>query len=278
MNWKRIRQIVFYAFASLVLFVAFLYWRFPSDLFREIIAARVADLSPGTSVTVERVKPGFPPGLRLEKALLWFDDRMEAHFRVETTELRPDLGKLFSGLIQVDGDLRAYGGMGQGTFKQEGLPGRKGPIHVNLKFDHLALQEIAYLRHTLGRTVTGKLKGTLTYNRSGKAPGAGRLDFRVANGVYPLLENTFGLDRIDFREIYGQLAWNEKTLKVERIYLTGEKARIVLKGEIALNAEDFNASGLNLTASVELPSMNNAKGILTITGTVFAPVVAFKMG
>jgi hypothetical protein len=76
----------------------------------------------------------------------------------------------------------------------------------------------------------------------------------------------------------GQLAWTDKTLKVERIYLTGEKARIVLKGEIALNAEDFNASGLNLTASVELPSMNNAKGILTITGTILAPVVAAKMG
>jgi hypothetical protein len=89
------------------------------------MAARVADLSPATSLTVERVKPLFPPGLRLEKALLWFDDRMEAHLRVETAELRPELGKLFSGLIQVQGDLRAYGGMGQGAFKLEGFPANK---------------------------------------------------------------------------------------------------------------------------------------------------------
>ncbi len=130
-----------------------------------------------------------------------------------------------------------------------------------MNFENLDIEKCSYLREKLGRRVTGKLGGSFTYDSDSK------LTFNIQKGSYPLLENVFGFDKLDFNAIDGQVSLKNGVVKISKLTLKGEKINYSLKGDISLNAQLKN-SVINLSGTFEILALNSKKGTILITGTL----------
>lgn len=272
-KWIRIRWAGVYCLFFLIVFVAGLFWLFPADIFKEVASARVADLNPACSLFIKDVAPEFPLGLRLEKAELRFNHLAESSLEADSIRIYPNVGKLFDGRTELDLDIRGYGGRASGTVGYAGILSPQVPSRAEVKFENMATQNVAYLKHVLGRQVFGKLKGSISFARKNKeTAGAGRLDFNIQNGSYPLQGKIMGIDKLEFTQIEGQLVMAEKSIKIEFININGEKIRCTVKGEVTIDPADFRNSQINMTGNLELKAMNNQKVVFAVTGTLMNPV------
>ena len=272
-KWKRVRWIGIYGIFFLVVFVACLFWRFPSQIFKEVVSARVGDLHPALSLFIKDMAPEFPLALRLEKTELRFNKLAESNLEADSIRIYPDVGRLFEGRTDLDLDIRAYGGRASGTVGYDGILSVRAPFKGDVKFENMATQNIACLKHILGRQVFGKLKGSISYGRKTKeSAGAGRLDFNIQNGSYPLQGKIMGIEKLDFTQLEGQLVMAEKSIKIEYINMNGEKIRCTVKGEVTIDPADFRNSQINMTGNLELKAMNNQKVVFSVTGTLMNPI------
>jgi type II secretion system protein N len=136
----------------------------------------------------------------------------------------------------------------------------------------LRIDKWAWLRELFARQVTGTLKGTIAFSGTAEAlkNGMGTVDFTLTNGTYPLQESFLGLEKIDYSRVEGKASFRNGALKITQLTLTGDKLRCSLKGNILL-ADDFQASQIDLSGTIELPLMGNKRVTLTIGGTVGNP-------
>jgi type II secretion system protein N len=274
MTWKRIRLICGYTLFAMAVFFACLYWRFPADMFKEIVVAKFTDAYPTCSIAMKDVIPDFPPGLRIEKMELRFSSAAEAGIVLDSVTVRPDFWKLFEGKINLELLLVGYGGRAAGHLDVPGFFAAGNAVKGDLKFDNLLTQNIAYLKYLLGRQMTGKLKGSISYADKGKEASGmtGRLDFNILNGSYPLADRAMGIDKLDFTQIEGQINLLEKGVRIEFINLNGEKVRCAIKGDVVIDQADFRNSQLNITGNLELRTLNSQKVNFSITGTFMNPI------
>ena len=274
MTKKTLKYTFLYIVTCLLTVILFLYLRFPSDIFRDVVIDRVTEIYPGATITLGDVRPDFSPGITLTNIEIRPSNRTSSDVQAETVTIIPDLWKLAKGLTTLHLNAHGYDGRLDGDLNFNNFLSTKGPVNAEIKFENMTLQKIGYIKDLFGRHMTGKLRGTLTFQSKGQTwtDGTGRLDFTLLNGAYPLLENIFGIDRFDFTTVEGQIDLAEKILKIGKLNLNGDKVRCMLKGEITVNPEDFNNSQLNLTGGLEIRSMNNKKVPLSITGTFAKPV------
>ena len=274
MTKKTLKYGVLYVVVGLTAAILFLYLRFPSDIFRDYFIDRLAEIYPGATITLGDVKPNFSPGVTLTKVDIRPNNRTSSDIQAETVTINPDLWKLVKGMTTLHLNAHGYDGRVDGDLNFNNFLSIRGPMKAEIKFENMTLQKIGFIKDLFGRQMTGKLRGTLTFQSKGQTwtDGVGRLDFTLLNGAYPLLENISGIDRLDFTMVEGQVDLTEKTLKIGKLNLNGDKVRCMLKGDITINMEDFNNSQLNLTGGLEIRALNNKKVPLSITGTFAKPV------
>lgn len=274
MTKNTLKYAVLYVVTGLLAAILFLYLRFPSDIFRDYVTDRVTEIYPGATITLGDVKPDFSIGITLTNIEIRSSSRTSSDIQAETATISPDLWKLVKGTTTLHLNAHGYDGRLDGDLNFNSLLSTRGPIKAEIKFENMTLQKIGYIKDLFGRQMTGKLRGTLSFQSKGQTwtDGTGRLDFTLLNGAYPLLESISGIDKLDFTMVEGQIDIAEKTLKIGKLNLNGDKVRCMLKGEITVNPEDFNNSQLNLTGGLEIRSLNNKKIPLSITGTFAKPV------
>ena len=150
------------------------------------------------------------------------------------------------------------------------------PIEGNLNFQNIDLARCALIKTMLGREITGKAKGNLTYTSATEISGngSGSIVLFLTKGTYPLAEPFLGLKRIEFDrgEIKAQL--KNGSLKMEKLEISGPQINCFLKGEIML-ADDFKLSQLNLNGVMEILGQNKAKMNVTIGGTLTNPIFRY---
>ena len=104
---------------------------------------------------------------------------------------------------------KAYGGKFDGRVGLVSLSKIYPPVEGNLNFQNIDLARYAFIKTLLGKEITGKANGNLSYisanEISGK--GSGTIALFLTKGTYPLAEPFLGLKRIEFDrgEIKAQL-------------------------------------------------------------------------
>ena len=94
---------------------------FRSICLEEIITAKFTDAYPACSITMKNVVPDFPPGLRIEKTELRFNNYAEASILLDSVVLHPDIWKLFDRKTNIDLLLTGYGGRAAGRLDFPGI-------------------------------------------------------------------------------------------------------------------------------------------------------------
>jgi type II secretion system protein N len=277
MKLKPDKKIAGYTLFALTALIAFLYLRFPSEEMARYFVSSLSAAHPQAVLQLGAVKPTFPPGLKLEKVVLRSSDNPAAAFQADAMTVRPEYLSLLTGHDILLITANSCGGTLKGRFDNHQFLSLQKPVNAKVDLDGLNIEKSVYIKEQLGRQISGKMKGILSFSGSPQDAlnGTGMFEFTLINGSYPLQENIMGLDRIDFKKVDAQLSLKNGILTINRLKLAGDRISGSLSGDITLNRQDFKGSQMNLTASLEMPGTGNRKISLALSGTIGKPVLKF---
>ncbi|OHE23301.1 MAG: type II secretion system protein GspN [Syntrophus sp. GWC2_56_31] len=266
-NWA----IAGYILAGIAMFVVCLYLRFPGEALANYAKAFAAQY-PGSFLSIDEIRPSFPPGLALANVKIGYRDYPGAAFRVDDLSLRPGGLSLLKGRLTILLAAKGYGGEARGQVDFSRLFSFRGPLTVGATLRGVRIEKIAWLQEELARQVTGTLEGAVSFSGKTETPNnmTGNVDFTLTNGVFPLTEGFLDFKKIDFSKIEGKLSFQSGTMRITQLTLTGAKVSASLKGNILI-ADEFRDSRIDLTGTVEIPAYGNKRLTLNISGTIDNP-------
>jgi type II secretion system protein N len=269
MRFRINRAIVGYPLAGIAMLFIFLYLRFPGEALTDYVKAAVAARYPGATLSLDTIRPSFPPGVVFSDITVGLRDRPDPILRADGLTVRPGGLALLGGRLAILAAAAGYGGEMQARVEFSRFFSLEGPLTAAVEIRDLRIDKWSWLRELFARQLTGTLKSSIAFSGTVEAlkNGSGTVDFTLTNGIYPLQESFLGLDKIDYSRVEGKASFRNGALKITQLTLTGEKLRCSLKGNILL-ADDFQASQIDLNGTIEFPQQGNKRVTLNIGGTI----------
>jgi type II secretion system protein N len=260
-----------YILAGIAMLFVCLYLRFPGEALADYVKAFAARY-PGSLLSIDKIRPTFPPGLALANVTIGDRDHPEATLRMDDLSVRPGGLSLLMGRLTLLLTAKGYGGEATGRVDFSRLFSLGGPLSAGASLRDVRIEKCAWLQEALARQVTGTLQGTVSLSGTMEALNnmTGNVDFTLTNGVYPLIDGFLDVKKIDFSKIEGKLSFLNGAIKITQLTLTGEKLRVSLKGNI-LMANEFPESRIDLSGTIELPGQGSKRLTLNISGTIDNP-------
>jgi len=241
-----------YFLYGLLLTLGLLYYRFPSDSFRDYLQASVGKADPDLVLSLEEVSPSYRLGMQfLGTRISRKGAGKETVLKVNRLLVRPDLWSLLQGKWRLLFDGLAYGGAikGNANFREGSL---KAPFDVSIQLKGMQIGDYENLRGLVGRQVKGDLSGVISYSGGTGAlmNGTGEAHLTLSNGVVELLQPIFSLEAVDFREVGVNLVLKNQTIDLTQAELKGPNMQGTLSGVVILD-RDLSKSRLDLRGAVE---------------------------
>ncbi len=156
--WHLLLQSSAYALYAVVAFVVFLYITFPYDALQQRVIDRLSQ--EGMQLTLARLQPAFPPGVRAQGLRLvigqWSED--DAALQVDVFRLQPEWLPLLSGKLQARFEAGLYGGHLDGEVRQTQAEGR-AVWDVKTHFTDVDLTQHPWVRRADKPFLRGRLGG-----------------------------------------------------------------------------------------------------------------------
>jgi len=249
LNYKKALSYLLFA---LILTVALLYYRFPSDVLEHYLQTTANRTTPPLSLSVDHIEPRFPIGLKLvqtEVALKDVPDRVI--FSADSLLLKPNLWSLFRGRSECSFHCVTYNGYltGSVNFKK----GRsRGLIDTKIELGDIRVGDYTYLSDVIGHRVEGNLDGTISYTGPYNSPigGSGEANLRLSEGSVELLQPLITLESIDFKEIKIEMILKNQKINITNLELKGQLLQGTLSGTITLRGK-LAKSSLDLRGTIE---------------------------
>jgi type II secretion system protein N len=246
------RTILGYVLYGLILAMALLYFRFPSDAVEDYFQARGERANPPLSLSADRIGPLIPFGLKFVKTRVSLKDSPSSLvLNADRISVRPS----FLSLLGVKSDFSfrcaAYKGDTSGSIRLWQDENARS-VDTEIELTNVDLGEYAYLRELIGRRVTGTLSGTIVYNGQYKPilDGSGEANLSLSEGMVELAEPFLTLKSIDFDELEIDMVLKKKKIDVGRLEFKGKQLQGALSGTITLK-EALEESVLRLSGTIE---------------------------
>lgn len=247
---KHMKRWVCYILYIFIAIVFFLYYLFPSNAAKNLIASYLKKSQPDYQLEAARISPVFPPGIKLQTVELFH--KKEIWAELERFVLAPDYTTIFSEKKSFKFKGRAYQGDISGVVDM--LPGAlPSVVKVDADFQNIRLDDIMRLQEIAGRKILGILDGVVQY-QDGKGIEQ-NLDIQLSISncsveiAHPLI--TIGLDQLNFRSVDAVLAVDKQTLELKQLKATGAQADGELSGVIRFR-RPFEKSLLDFRGTVKL--------------------------
>ncbi|MCJ7593475.1 MAG: type II secretion system protein GspN [Desulfobacterales bacterium] len=241
-----------YFLYGLLLTLGLLYYRFPSDAFRDYLQASAAKVDPGVVLSMDRVSPSYRLGLRFLGTQISHKKILKgALFKAERLVIRPGIWSLLRGKGELLFEGLAYSGLikGSAEFEERSI---KAPFKLSIQLKDMRIDDYENLRGLIGRHVKGGVSGVIAYSgRSGALmDGAGEAQLTLSNGRVELLQPILNLQAVDFREVGVKMVLKNQRIELTQAELKGPNMQGTLSGVVILNKE-FSKSSLDLKGTME---------------------------
>ena len=229
---NRTGKIFLYIGFALVAVVFFLYLLFPSDLFREILEERVAQVHPELLVTTDKIQPTIPPGLKLQPLWISYTD---------LPILRSDYIKVTPHLFSLLSDPKVFsfkGPMGSGSFKGSGEILRKGKRpqeKLTLHLDDIPLEVFDLLLQYPEYQPSGEVTGRIDYDSLRGAGGTAEINIEIAPLRISFDPPLMGLEYLDFSQLKAQMTMTPRMMQIRRCEASGNQLEGKLSGSIVFS-------------------------------------------
>jgi len=226
--------------------VFFLYWLFPSDAVRDYVIYKMTQGNPGLSVTIERVSPVLPPGIKLHDVGIAHNNR--ALIDLESVKITPGLLSFFSNRKTARFKGRVNAGTLNGWAETDSR-NDQGAEKIEGTLSGIQVQKIPALRHLSAYKISGNLGGDFMI-------GGGTGSNRSMTGKLALSDCRIDFDQpiigqssLGFKNINADLVLNKGTLVIKKFSARGNQLNADISGTIALN-RGGSRNALNLSGSV----------------------------
>jgi len=207
----------------------FIYFLFPSDKIKSFITVHFNKTYPGINISVDHVKPAFPPGLRLYDVNFYHTH--DPLFRMEQMKITPGLLSLFRSKINFFFKGSAYTGIleGKGEFTKN-----RQEVMIDGKLSGIRIKEISAIKDFIGRNISGVLDGNFTYqNQKGSGDNL-KAELIISNGQLELLTPLFQLENLPFKKITAELAMKNMNLNIKKCIINGDQMDGSISGSVTL--------------------------------------------
>jgi type II secretion system protein N len=232
--------------------MALLYFRFPSDAVEDYFRARGERAQPPLALSVDRIGPLIPYGLKFAKTRVSLRDSPGSIIlNADRISVRPSLLSLLGAKSDYSFSCAAYKGDTSGNIRLWQNEKARS-VDTEIELTDVDLGEYAYLRELIGRTLKGTVSGTIVYNGQYKPilEGSGEANLSLSEGMVELAEPFLTLTSIDFDELEIDMVLNKRKIDVGRLEFKGKQLQGTLSGTITLR-KDLAESVLSLSGTIE---------------------------
>ena len=225
--------------------VFFLYYLFPSDAVKNYVANRINRAVPGIDVTVDRVSPALPPGIKLHDIDIAHGSR--ALMNIDSVKVIPELLSLFSSKKTARFKGRVNAGDVNGWVQADNHDGRHTE-KIEGTLSGIQVQNIPALEHVIAHKISGSLDGDFKIERTG--PNQSMIGkFVLSDSRIDFDQPIFDQSSLGFKNIDADLSLNKGTLFIKGCRARGTQLDADISGSIALNRSG-RGRALNLKGSV----------------------------
>ena len=240
-------KIFLYIAFAIVVGVFFLYLLFPSNLFREVLEERVAQIHPELLITTDEIQPTLPPGIKMQPLWVSYTDQ---------SILRSDYLKFTPHLFSLLTDPKAFsfkGSMGSGDFNGRGEIKRKGKrpqekLTVNL--NNIPIELFELLKQYPQYKPAGELSGRVVYDSLKGARGTAEINVEITPLRITLDPPLMGLAALDFSRLKAQMTMTPRMLQIRRCEASGNQLEGKLTGSIVFS-EPVGNSRITISLTVK---------------------------
>jgi len=242
---KPSKKTLLYAAYIIGITLFFLWYLFPSDTLKDYLAYRLSQGNPDVTVTIDRISPVLPPGIKLHTVDISHQDKNL--MKVTSLKVMPGLGSLFSDATTVDFKARMYDGTLNG--RAEISDPEAGGIKINGNLAGIQVQQISALQQFSDHSISGGLGGNFIY-ADGKANQQLSGNLTMANCRLELADEIFNQKSFEFKNIEADLALQNRNLVINEFSATGNQLDLKFAGRIKLNEADPAKNELELTGTI----------------------------
>ena len=237
---------IFWVFYIICAALFFFYYLFPSDAVKEYLADQIRQMHPYLTVKIGRVKPSFPPGLKLYRVSVYHLDQTLAG--LDDLKISPDILSLFLATTHLTFEGNGYGGMLKGRVDIiNQSPGREMMIDADLT--GIQVDQIEALSAATTHEISGNLEGTLTF-KSNTPDQVLTGDLILMGGQIEFSPPVLNQNVLTFDTIEAELELSGRTLTIDRCLLEGNQLEADIAGTIKFS--DHSARKiLNLSGTVK---------------------------
>jgi type II secretion system protein N len=227
----------------------FLYFLFPADAVKDLLAAQIQKAYPDYGITVDRVRPAFPPGLQFKKVGLSHKDHLWAE--AEHIKVIPNYLSIFSPQKTIDFRGRLYMGDIVGSV---GIRKVKDAYQYSAKatVTDIRVEEIQRLQEVSGRKISGILDAVFQMNTVKGTEKEIVIRLNLTNCAIELTNPliNMNIEYLLFRNIDAELAIGKQSLQLKKCRATGRQIDGNLAGTI-LFRDPIGKSILNLRGNIK---------------------------
>lgn len=224
----------------------FFYYLFPSDAIKEYLADQIGRAQPYLTVKISRVKPAFPPGLRLYRISIFHLGQTIAG--LDQLDISPDILSLFLATTHLTFEGNGYGGILKGRMDIiKKSPGREVLIDADLT--GIQVNQIEALSAVTNHKISGNLEGTLTF-RSNAPHQLLSGDLILTGGQIEFSPPVLNQNVLTFDTIEAEVELNSRALTINRCLLEGNQLEADIAGSIKFSGRSAEKI-LNLSGTVK---------------------------
>lgn len=241
-----------YTIYCIIVTVGLLYYRFPSDDLRDYIQIRANNLNTPLFLSIDRIKPWPPFGLKLGQTEIALKDKPDIKlFRADSLLVKLEAWSFLKGKGKYCFECLAYGGDVGGCVYFE-KNSTKAPFNTEIELKSIRIGNYKGLRYLIGRDVDGIINGTIYYSGQHKnlMDGTGEANLKLLDGRVDLLLPILPLGSIEFNEVKIDMALKKRKVNLTRFELNGHQLKGTLSGTISLK-EKFAKSTIDLKGTIE---------------------------
>lgn len=226
---KNTRKWLPYFLFILAVTAFFIYYLFPSDKVKKLILVNLNKTYPGINISVDHVKPAFPPGLRLYNVNFYHTHN--PLFTMEKIKIAPGLLSLFRSKIIFFFKGSAYTGILEG--KGEITKNRPG-VMIDGKLSGIRIKEISAIKDFTGSNISGVLDGKFTYRNQKESGDNLKAELVISNGQLELAMPLLPMESIPFKKITADLVMKNMNLQIKKCIINGDQMDGRISGSVTL--------------------------------------------
>ena len=225
--------------------VFFLYYLFPSDTVKDYVTYRLSRINPEIDISIDRVSPVMPPGIKLHNVGISGGNR--ALFDFKSVKITPGLLSFLSSTKTARFRGRVNAGSVQGWVEIDNGNNQRTE-RIEGTISDVPVQGIPALKHLTPHKISGNLSGDFRIVRTGSNGSmTGQLTLSECRIIFN--QPVIGQPSLGFKNVAADLVLKKDNLVIKNCRARGNDLDADISGTIVLS-RNSRRNALNLNGSV----------------------------